>query len=175
MSDKIHLLFGLGNPGKEYKNTYHNIGQECLFFLAGKKRLSNVHPLFSAEALPFGSEGHTFLFVQPKVFMNHSGEAAAAALHYFKLSPESLLVLHDDVDIPIGEFRIVTNRGSAGHHGIDSIIHHLDTKNFSRVRIGIGSSQKKAIEIVLRPISRLHQKTFQGVFAGIQEKLIENA
>lgn len=173
MIDKIKIIVGLGNPGKEYKETYHNVGQEFLFFLAKTQRFSAIHPLFSGREITLGDQGQKIWLVQPKTFMNDSGSAVLSALKHFHATPDSLLVAHDEMDIPLGEFKISTNRGSAGHHGVDSIIQHLKTKNFSRIRLGIGLPNKKAEEIVLRPLNNQNKKILYGVFEGVQEKLIE--
>jgi len=136
----MKLIIGLGNPGEKYEKTRHNAG-----FLAVDKIADNFqfpsfefHGKFNAEISQdlIGSE--KVILAKPQTFMNNSGEAIRAILDYYKMGPESVIVIHDDLDIAIGKYRISKNRGSAGHRGIQSIIDYLGTKDFTRVRIGIG-------------------------------------
>lgn len=128
------LFVGLGNPGKEYEHTYHNAG-----FIA----LDVLRESFGADDEPRREKLFEYVlsphavFVKPRTYMNESGVATTRALAHFKLPTESLIVAHDDSDLPLGMIRISENRGAAGHHGVLSIIQALGTKNFSRIRIGI--------------------------------------
>ena len=114
----VSLIVGLGNPGKDYERTYHNAGRLTLAVLAPEDGWHTRDKFRYVK-----DSGRTF--VMPKTFMNESGEAVAAALKYFKLKPADLLVIHDDSDLPLGEWKFQFGRGSAGHRGIASIINHL--------------------------------------------------
>jgi len=175
MNDKILLIIGLGNPGKEYAATYHNVGQQFLSYLPYGKKAMRSQPLFSSEEVVLEKSDFVVQLIYPKTYMNDSGRAVKAALKHFHTSPQALLIIHDDFDIPLGEFRHMKNRGSAGHHGIDSIIQELKTKDFARIRIGVRTSKEKASELALKKISVKDKKVLQGVFGGIQEKVIEKA
>lgn len=173
------IIVGLGNPGEEYENTFHNAG--VLFV---------HHSLASGEILKHG-KGRAFtwnatkagVYVIPTTFMNNSGGAVKEALRHFTLTPADLLLVHDDSDIPLGEFKLVYNRGSAGHHGVESVIDHLKTKEFWRLRIGIRDplaqereDREKAGAFVLQRLSHRESETLDQVFdaAGAAiEKLIE--
>lgn len=173
MIDKIQIIIGLGNPGKEYAPTYHNVGQQFLEVLSHKKKTIHERPLFNWQEISEEDSSKKTVLIWPKTFMNNSGKAVAATLSYFAAPTHSLIVAHDDFDIPLGEFRLVKNRGSAGHHGIDSIIERLGTKDFTRARIGVRTSKEKAMELVLKKISQGDKKKLQGVFAELREKVIE--
>lgn len=129
------ILIGLGNPGKEYENTYHNAGFLAIDFLAGDKKNSPGKKL-SAKKFEY-SKNKNLIFAKPLTYMNDSGIAVKNALKFFGVSAEELLVIHDDSDIPIGEYKISFERGSAGHKGIESIIQHIHTNKFWRLRIGV--------------------------------------
>jgi len=112
------LIVGLGNPGRKYQKTRHNIGFRVI------DQLSSL-------------ELEKVILDKPKTFMNLSGKVVKNLLKTYNLKPNNLIIIHDDIDIPLGKIRIVKNRGSAGHKGVESIIKELGTKNFARFRIGI--------------------------------------
>jgi len=112
------LIVGLGNPGSKYKFTRHNVGFRVIDKLA-----------------PLTLEG--VVLAKPKTFMNLSGKAVKSLLKTYTLDPKNLIVIHDDIDLPLGKIRIVKNRGAAGHKGVQSTINELKSKNFIRFRIGI--------------------------------------
>lgn len=118
------LIVGLGNPGKKYEKTWHNIGFRAIDefgFLESKK----------------------ITLLKPQTFMNNSGKAVKKKIRNLKLKIKDLIVIHDDLDLPLGKIRIVKNRGPAGHKGVESIIEELGTKNFIRFRIGIQPKTEK--------------------------------
>ncbi len=136
----MKLIIGLGNPGEKYEKTRHNAG-----FLAVDKIADNFqfpffefHRTFNAEISRDMIGSEKIILVKPQTFMNNSGEAVKAILDYYKMGPESIIVIHDDLDIAIGEYKVSKNRGSAGHRGVQSIIDYFGTKDFTRARIGIG-------------------------------------
>ncbi|MFH1393106.1 MAG: aminoacyl-tRNA hydrolase [Patescibacteria group bacterium] len=134
--DKINikLIVGLGNPGKEYENTRHNMG-----FIFIDKLSEQIKTNFIVE--------------KPQTFMNKSGDAVLALSKFHKIKPENILIVHDDIDILWGNFKFSFGRSSAGHKGVESIIKALKTKNFWRLRIGIQPALKKhtpANKIILK-------------------------
>ena len=164
------LILGLGNPGARHKNTYHNIGILAVEFLSAAKT-SWTTP--SSKPFSFTKHENT-AYAKSLLFMNNSGEAAEKALKFFNLSPSDLIVIHDESDLPIGTFRIQTGRGAAGHHGIESVQNALGTKEFTRVRIGIRKTETgKAMEVVLKKISKADILKFYSVFAEVKAKLSE--
>lgn len=142
----MKIIVGLGNPGEQYHNTRHNIGWLFLDNLLGDVKWQESKK-FNASIYEAGD----VLYIKPQTFMNNSGLAVQKILNYYKLLPKSfglinkkdadltdnLVVVQDDLDLNFADFKIATNSGSAGHRGIQSIINHLKTKNFMRVRLGI--------------------------------------
>ncbi len=169
------VILGLGNPGKEYETTYHNVGKLFIEYWAEKegcllKDVSKKH--FRAIKTPHG------ILATPLTYMNTSGGAAHEALTFFDISAQFLTVAHDDSDLPLGTFKYTRGGGSAGHHGIDSITTTLSTNDFTRIRIGIRDPNEvertKAGDFVLHPITAAHMKILYGVFDTIIAKVIEN-
>ncbi len=138
--NKTVLLVGLGNPGAEYDLTRHNIGFACLDEFVAKTDEMAAWMVKKDLKCQFssGQLGDTrVLAIKPTTFMNLSGEAVQAAVHFYKVSPDKIVVLHDELDIDFGQIRLRVGGSDAGHNGVKSIIEHLDD-NFGRVRIGIG-------------------------------------
>ena len=133
------LIVGLGNPGKKYKNTRHNVG----FQVVDKFAKENDFPEFklSKRYNSLISEKENIVLVKPQTFMNESGKAVKALLK--NTMKTVLVVIHDDIDLPLGKIRISKNRGAAGHKGVESIIKEIGTKDFTRFRIGIQSKTEK--------------------------------
>ena len=140
------LIFGLGNPGKKFKGTRHNLGREMVELLQRKWGFSAWQKKVKLEAEI--SEGKfqrkKILLAKSLIFMNESGRSAKKIAQNYKIPSQNLWVLQDEFDLALGKIKIVKNRGSAGHKGIDSIIKELGTKNFVRFRIGIKAKQKVA-------------------------------
>lgn len=136
------ILVGLGNPGKKYTNTRHNVGWMVLDVLTGKIEWKNNE---KAQAFVYKTEleNKEVEFLKPNTFMNNSGIATAYALK--KHPSAKLIVIHDDKDIPLGKIKIQTDRSAAGHNGVKSIIEHIGTQNFTRVRIGIAPTDTTTI------------------------------
>jgi len=132
----MKLIIGLGNPGEKYFGTRHNVGFEFLDKL--KKEFSfpgfEFNKKFNAEI----SSSKEVVLMKPQTFMNLSGEAIQSFLNFYKLSPDDILVIHDDKDIALGEYRLAIDSSSAGHNGVQNIIDKLSTQKFKRIRIGVG-------------------------------------
>lgn len=132
------FIFGLGNPGLKYRNTRHNAGFLALDELAGRHGVKLKSTKFEAMAGQGDIGGQRIMLAKPMTYMNHSGFAVSAVLDYYDADPSQLIVLYDDIDLPLGTLRI-REKGSAGtHNGMKSIISYLQTDEFPRVRIGIG-------------------------------------
>ena len=135
----IRLIVGLGNPGREYETTRHNAGYWCVDELA---RLQNLS--FKSEAKFHGLtargqlHGHEMLLLKPQTFMNVSGRAVGALAQFYKIAPAEMLVVHDELDLPPGVARLKLGGGHGGHNGLKDIIAHLGSKDFWRLRLGIG-------------------------------------
>ena len=141
----MKLIIGLGNPGKEYEKTRHNAGFLTVNKLVSsiKYQVLNAQSKFNTEISKGTLNNEKILLIKPQTFMNNSGQSVKAVLDYYKIKPEDIIVIHDDLDIPIGEYKISKNKNSGGHKGVQSIIDHLGTKDFTRIRIGIMTENKK--------------------------------
>jgi len=140
----MKLIVGLGNPGREYSNNRHNAGFMCLAYLAKKHRIEFDRKKAAARIGCGRIEGIDVVLAKPQTFMNLSGESVSRLLHLFRLGPEDLIVIHDDMDLPLGKVRIRGGGSSGGHKGIDSVIRAIGTPDFVRIKIGIGRPPKDA-------------------------------
>ena len=136
--EQILALIGLGNPGKEYENTRHNVGFQVVNHLIARYSPGMMERKFRASWGFAMAEGRKILFVKPLTFMNRSGEAVGEIIKYFGIPPGRMLVIHDDLDLPFARIRIAQRGGSGGHKGIQSIIEHVGSPDFPRLKIGIG-------------------------------------
>lgn len=142
----MKLIVGLGNPGKEYENTRHNIGYMVL-----DNYLENVKWKNDKFASIYKTKisNEDVLFIKPTTFMNLSGEAVSYYVNYYKITLKDILIIQDDMDLELGMLRLKTDSSSGGHNGIKNIIDHLNTKNFLRLKIGISKPKYDVIDFVL--------------------------
>jgi len=143
----MKIIVGLGNPGEKYENTRHNLGFVVLDHLLKKyepvkeslwednKKTKSLIKKLSIASIPI-------LLAKPQTFMNNSGMAVSLLLEYFKVKPEELIVIHDDLDLPLGKIQVRFGGGSAGHNGLESIIASIKTDKFLRIRMGIGKPKR---------------------------------
>ncbi len=154
----MKIIVGLGNPGEKHKTTRHNIGFILLDYIIKEKGLKwESNKKFNAQIC---KDGET-IYVKPLTFMNNSGQSVQAIMGFYNMLPKkmgivkvknsdlsnNLTIIHDDLDIELGKYKIATNSRSAGHNGVQSIINHLKTKNFRRIRIGIKGDKPKQMPI----------------------------
>lgn len=162
----MKLIVGLGNPGKEYAESRHNIGFRCINKLARRYDISLTQ---RGSQSHFGTgeiEGKRVVLVKPRTFMNLSGTAVKLMKQRFKVLTDDIWVIHDDLDLPLGKVRISQGGGSGGHKGVDSIITDLGSRDFPRIKVGIGrppEGSQDAVEYVL------------GHFTGDDRSIMENA
>jgi PTH1 family peptidyl-tRNA hydrolase len=174
---EFKMIVGLGNPGPDYEHTYHNCGALMIEHL-----LRDRAPAWKHESAYSFVKEDGVLYIKPTTFMNESGRAVRAAADYYKIRPEHIAVLHDDADLELGAFKVRHDGGSGGHHGIDSIVSELGSETFWRVKIGIrrkpampeeeSAPREKALDFVLRPISRTDLEVLYGVFAEAEKSLL---
>ena len=131
------LVVGLGNPGREYARNRHNVGWMVVDELA-KRHGGSWRSKFSGSLAELRVDGSKLALLKPETYMNESGRSAAAAARFFKVPAESLLVVHDDVDLEPGRLQARRGGGLAGHNGLRSLAQHLGTQDFLRLRIGVG-------------------------------------
>ncbi len=131
------LIVGLGNPGKEYQNTRHNIGFQALDYLREYFKLPNfkLDKKLKAEI----TKDKNIILAKPQTFMNNSGQAVAAIKKYYKIKLNDIIIIRDDVDIPIGKIKSKQGSSGAGHKGIQSIIQHLKSNNFWQIKVGVAN------------------------------------
>lgn len=176
----MHTLLGLGNPGKEYEYTRHNAGRMALGAFA--KMVRQAHHKnglpeweFDKKRQSLKTEGSlkrkSFLLLLPETFMNKSGNA----LKNYKLTPKKPIILHDDIDIPLGKFKISFGKGSGGHKGLESIMRALKTKDFIRIRIGISPkkkpSHKEIPDFLLKKFRPQELDEIKKIFKKINEAI----
>ena len=132
------LVVGLGNPGEQYENTRHNVGFRVADELAGRADIPIQRLRFRALTNTTELGGEKVLLLKPVTYMNLSGEAVGEAARFYKVPPERVLVVSDDVSLPVGKLRLRRGGSAGGHNGLKSIIQHLGTDQFPRIKIGVG-------------------------------------
>lgn len=142
-----HLVVGLGNPGKEYVGTRHNAGYVAIDALADNCGVKIDRLKFRALVTEAAIGGTRVLLMKPETFMNNSGEAVAAAASFYKIPPENIIVLHDEISFDVGKFRIRRKGSSGGHNGLKSIIAHIG-ESFPRIKIGVGQKPSPDYDLV---------------------------
>ena len=141
----IRLIAGLGNPGREYESTRHNVGFRWVDELARRQNLSFKNETkFHGLAARGQLHGHEVLLLKPQTFMNVSGRSVGALAQFYRIEPAEILVVHDDLDLQPGAARLKLGGGHGGHNGLKDIIAHLGTRDFWRLRLGIGHPGERA-------------------------------
>ncbi len=171
----MHLIIGLGNPDEQYKNTRHNVGYRFVESLlnfwktAGDFADFKFTKKYKAELARGEFAGKKILLIKPTTYMNLSGEAIYLVEQYYKVPEYNIIVAHDDMDLPLGTFRISLNSSAAGHKGVQSLIDHLQTQEFARIRIGIGKPTVTTPEkYVLQNFTDEENKKIEEVFVLAQ-------
>lgn len=164
----MYLIVGLGNPGKKYEKTRHNVGFRIIDAIKGRCDFYGWQTRKECSAIL--SDGkisqEKIILCKPQIFMNNSGDAVKCLIKILGLDAEKLIVVHDDTDLPLGKIKIVKNRGSAGHQGVNSVIKALGAKDFVRFRIGTGTKNiKKTKDFVLQKFSRAEERILKKVTA----------
>lgn len=167
--DTSYLVAGLGNPGSEYARTRHNAGFMAVerfgrTFSAEWKDQSRFHSRIARLEV----SGRKVILCEPQTYMNTSGEAIAPLAGFYKVPPERLLVVVDDADLPFGQIRMRGEGSSGGHHGLESIEEHLGTRQFARLRVGIGRTERGLREITSHVLGR-----FSADETEVLEKVLE--
>ena len=162
----MKLIAGLGNPGREYANTRHNSGYMAVERLAEKAGVSITTEKWNALTAVCRIEGEAVLLMKPLTYMNNSGSAVSQAVNFYKIEPEDILILHDDMDLPTGSVRIRKRGSSGGQKGMESIIKCLGTDDIARIRIGVGHSRKGEHDLVpdwvLSPVPKAEKEIFEN-------------
>lgn len=167
-----HLVVGLGNPGDKYTFTRHNTGFMALDFIAEKCGVRVDRARFKSLCADARIGEHRVLLMKPQTFMNLSGEAVREAADFYKIPPENILVLFDDINFDVGAMRIRRNGSDGGHNGIKSIIYQLNSDAFPRVKIGVGKKPSPDYDLadyVLGTYSDADKKTLFSMFSRVYD------
>lgn len=156
----VRLIVGLGNPGREYEETRHNAGFWWVDrVVAGRGASFSLDRKFHGQATRINLSGRETWLLKPATFMNRSGQSVSALSAFYKITPEEILVIHDELDLPPGDARLKKGGGHGGHNGLRDIIAHLGTPDFWRLRLGIGhpGDKSRVADFVLHPAGREEQ------------------
>ena len=157
----MRLIVGLGNPGKKYECTRHNIGFMCVDMLLKKLNASLDQEGFKSFYTTVFHKGEKIIIMEPQTYMNLSGEAVSAIVNFYKIEHEDILVIYDDLDLPAGKLRLRSSGSSGGHNGMKNIIGLLGDQNIKRIRIGISRDTKYEVcDYVLSKIAGEDKKEF---------------
>lgn len=150
----MFLIVGLGNPGREYENTRHNIGFAAIDVIAEKYNIDINRTKLKGEYGEGFINGNKVILLKPYTFMNLSGESVREAIDFYKLTEEQVLIIYDDISLELGRLRIREKGSAGGHNGIKSIINHMGTDVFTRIKIGVGAPKGDLVNHVLGKFSK---------------------
>ena len=159
MTEETFLIAGLGNPGARYENTRHNVGFQIIDAIVRKQKLSLNLTKWEADYCRVSLWGARVFLIKPQTFMNLSGKSVARFTDFFKISPDHILVIHDDIDMHSGRLKFVAGGGPGGHNGIRSLIQFLGTRDFFRLKYGIGRPGQDGIHAAI-PVERFVLASF---------------
>jgi PTH1 family peptidyl-tRNA hydrolase len=169
--ESLRLVVGLGNPGADYARTRHNAGFMVLQEVAARTSAQwNLEKKFNARVAKTERGGTKWLLAEPQTFMNASGEAVSALVNFHRVPIAGLLVVVDDADLPFGEIRMRPKGSSGGHHGLESIEQHLGTREFARLKVGIGRTADGRREITNYVLGK-----FNAAETKLLEKVLKRA
>jgi peptidyl-tRNA hydrolase, PTH1 family len=171
---ETYLIIGLGNPGREYKDTRHNIGFMLIDSLAEKLNARGMKVQSKAIVISALHEERKIILAKPQTYMNLSGQSVQGLLNFYKIPIENLIVAHDDLDIPFGTIRIRPTGGAGGQRGMADTIEQLGTKDFPRLRLGIGRppGRMQAKDYVLQNFSKDEQSLLLDILSrGVEASL----
>lgn len=166
---KKALIVGLGNPGKRYERTRHNIGFLAVERLAERYQMSFKSSKWRGQVAEGQIKGFPVLLLKPETYMNLSGESALPLMRYFGIEKEQLLIIVDDAAIDFGALRLREQGSSGGHNGLKSIEEHLGGQNYARLRVGIGAPDKELADFVLEPFSLKEAKEMDEVIEKVAD------
>ena len=150
----MYLIAGLGNPGKQYEDTRHNVGFRTMDYLGEQWNIPIKKIKFKALLGEGLVGGEKVILAKPSTFMNASGESIGEIVRYYNIEPEHIIVVQDDVALPVGRLRIRASGSDGGHNGIKSILYHLGTDQFIRLKIGVGGAKHDMVSHVLGTFSK---------------------
>lgn len=170
----MYLIAGLGNPTKEYDKTRHNVGFSVIDVLADRYQIDISEKKHKALCGRGVIEGQKVLLLKPQTFMNLSGESIRAAADYYKIEPEEMIVIYDDISLDPGQLRIRLKGSAGGHNGIKNIIANLGTQDFPRIKVGVGAKPPRMdlADYVLSRFGAGEQKLMEEAFGEAAEAAV---
>lgn len=153
----MHIIIGLGNPTREYQATRHNIGFDAITRIADDYHISLDFKKHKAICGKGHIEGEKVILAQPQTYMNLSGESVRELIDFYKVAPEDVIVIYDDISLEVGQLRLRTKGSAGGHNGIKSIISHLGTQEFPRIKVGVGD-KPRGWDLADYVLSRFHDE-----------------
>ena len=169
----MKIIIGLGNIGREYENTRHNAGFMAIDKLAQMLEMDFNQEKFSAYFAKKKIDGEDIILLKPTTYMNNSGIALRQCMDFYKVSSEDILVLYDDMDMPVGKLRLRQKGSAGGHNGIKSIINALSSNSFARLKVGIAHDKDNdAIKHVLGHFSKTEMEFFEKNYDHFQEIIV---
>ena len=168
----MKLVVGLGNPGEEYEKTRHNVGFMFLDFILNDSKftLNKKNMAMEYETM---IRGEKVLFIKPMTFMNDSGQAVIKYVNYYKIDSDDIIVIQDDLDMDLGKYKLLYNRGDGGHNGIKSIVSCLGTRKFLRLKIGISKANIDTKDYVLGKFSKSELKIIDETFNVLKDFIMD--
>lgn len=171
----MYLIVGLGNPGKQYDKTRHNIGFDVINFMEDKYKINDTRKKFKGIYSTGTIAGQKVVLLKPETYMNLSGESVREVMDFYKISNKNVIVVYDDISLEPGRLRIREKGSAGGHNGIKSIIAHLGSDEFPRVKVGVGAPKHDLVNHVLTTFDKddreLIEKTIPVVTDAIEEIL----
>ncbi len=171
----MYLIVGLGNPEKDYSNTRHNMGFDVINKITELTGIKVLKKKFNALYGMGEINGNKVILVKPQTYMNLSGESVIQFKKFYKISNKNIIIIYDDIDLEIGSIRLKAKGGSGTHNGMRSVVENLNTEEFIRVRVGIGTPENKEdmINYVIGAIPKREREILEGATAKAAESVIE--
>lgn len=163
----MFLIVGLGNPGKEYENTRHNIGFNAMDVISKKYKVELNRIKFKGVYGETFINGEKVILLKPSTYMNLSGESIRAVMDFYKISDENVLVIYDDISLEVGRLRIRDKGSAGGHNGIKSMISHMGTQEFARIKIGVGQPKGDLVNHVLGSFAKDEREILDKVLETV--------
>ncbi len=163
----MFLIVGLGNPGAEYANTRHNVGFMAADAVAESFRFGPFKSKFDGLIAEGNINGEKVMLLKPQTFMNLSGNSVVKAALFYKILPENIIVIHDDLDLKVGQIKAKLGGGTGGHNGLKSIDAHI-TPNYNRIRIGIGNPNPEHGQVINHVLSRFSKADAEAIAAAVE-------
>lgn len=172
------VIAGLGNPGMEYMNTRHNVGFNAIDLIADMYNIKVDRVKFKGVCGEGNIKGEKIMLLKPTTYMNLSGESLRSLMDFYKLESNQIIVIYDDISLPIGRLRVKEKGSAGGHNGIKSIINHLGTDVFARIKIGVGAPKGNLVNHVLGKFTKEEENILKDVLKVVvqaAERIVEDS